>query len=364
MRTVVVTGVAGSLGQRVAARLAKRDDVDRIVGIDVVPSGTVDPKLDLRTIDLAVTPLSEDKELSAALDGADGLLHLAWRTPDSRGSLPGDDEAAASVNRRALRRVLGAAAAARVPDLVHLSSATVYGAWADNKVPLTEDARLRPNPEFAFAVTKAEAERVVSEWAEDHPDTAVAVLRPAPTVGSDERPLYQALGVTRSPRSGDGARPVQYLHVDDLARAVVLAWEQRLTGVYNVAPDTGIREDDARSLAGGVAKLTLPARVARAVSEWSWRLWRKGVPPEARAYATHPWVVAPDRLKAAGWRPTYTSEEALVATDERVHWDDLPPGRRQNYNLIVALVAVVGVGAAVGGAVAALRARRRRQSGA
>ena len=148
---------------------------------------------------------------------------------------------------------------------------------------------------------------------------------------------------------------MQYLHVDDLADAVVLAWERRLSGVYNVAPDTGVREDEARALAGGVAKVTLPARLAHAVAAWTWQLWRRGVPVEARAYATHPWVVAPDRLKAAGWTPHYSSEEAIVATDMRVHWDDLPPGRRQNYNL---LLAIAGAVALVGG-----RGRRRRRPG-
>jgi len=359
VRTVVVTGVAGSLGQRVAALLASHPDVDRVVGIDVVPSRWSHPKLDMRIVDLAVHAGPGEDEVHSAFEGAAGLIHLAWRTPDARGSLPEDDAAAAGVNQRALRRVLGAAHAAGVPTVVHLSSATVYGAWADNKVPLTEEARLRPNPEFSFAVSKAEAERVVSDWAEQNPTVAVAVLRPAVTVGSDERPLYQALGVTRTPRSGDGGRPVQYLHVDDLASAVVLAWDKRLTGVYNVAPDTGILEEDARALAGGVAKVTLPGRVARAVSAWSWQLFRKGIPVEARAYANHPWVVAPDRLKAVGWVPQYSSEEALVATDERVHWDDLPPGRRQNYNLIIIVVAVVGVVTGVGAAAAAIRARRK-----
>jgi UDP-glucose 4-epimerase len=351
------------VGQRVAARLASRSDVDRVVGIDVVPSRWSDAKLDMRIVDLAVDAGPSEDEVHSAFEGAAGLIHLAWRTPDTRGSLPGDDAAAATVNQRALRRVLGAALAAGVPTVVHLSSATVYGAWADNKVPLTEEARLRPNPEFLFAVSKAEAERVVSDWAEQNPTIAVSLLRPAVTVGFDERPLYQALGVTRTPRSGDGGRPVQYLHVDDLASAVVLAWDKRLTGVYNVAPDTGIAEEEARALAGGVAKVTLPGRVARAVSAWSWQLFRKGIPVEARAYASHPWVVAPDRLKAVGWVPQYSSEEALVATDERLHWDDLPPGRRQNYNLIVILVAVLGVVAGVGAAAAAIRARRKGRAG-
>jgi hypothetical protein len=109
-----------------------------------------------------------------------------------------------------------------------------------------------------------------------------------------------------------------------------------------------------------VAKVALPARLAHAVSDWSWQLWRRGVPAEARAYATHPWVVAPDRLKAAGWAPHYSSEEALVATDVRVHWDDLPPGRRQNYNLVLAAGGAVALIGVVSGAVTWLLRRRRQ----
>jgi nucleoside-diphosphate-sugar epimerase len=361
MPPVVVTGAAGVLGQKVAGLLAGRADVERVIGIDVVPCSWSDPKLESRTVDLAVAGGAGDQALLGAMEGAGAVIHLAWRTTDNRGSLPGDDETAAAANRRALKRVLDAAAAAQVRHVVHLSSATVYGAWPDNDVPLTEDARLRPNPEFTFGVSKADAERILADWAEEHPETTVAILRPTVTVGTNERPLYQALGVTRSPRSGDGGRPVQYLHIDDLAGAVIVAWEKGLRGVFNVAPDAGIREDDARALAGGLAKVTLPDRLARAVSAWGWNRWRVGVPVEARAYATNPWVVAPDRLKAAGWAPHYTSEEALVTTDARVHWDDLPPGRRQNYNLVVALIAATGVLAGASGIVAAVAARRRRR---
>jgi nucleoside-diphosphate-sugar epimerase len=361
VRTVVVTGVAGSLGQRVSARLAGRRDVDRVVGIDVVPPDWSDPKLDMRIVDLAIRS-GPDDDLATAFDDAGAVIHLAWRTPDGAGNGAGSEVRAGTTNRRALDRVLRAAAATRPGLLVHLSSATVYGAWPDNQIPLTEDSPLRPNPEFAYAVDKAEAERALAEWAEEHPETHVAVLRPAVTVGSPE-PLYQALGATRAPGAGDGRRPVQYLHVDDLADAVVLAWERHLSGVYNVAPDTGVREDAARALAGGVAKVTLPLRLAHAVAAWTWQLWRRGVPVEARAYSVHPWVIAPDRLKAAGWTPHYSSEEALVATDLRMHWDDLPPGRRQNYNLLLIIAGTAGVAAGIGGLVAAWRSRRRRRGG-
>jgi nucleoside-diphosphate-sugar epimerase len=357
MGTVVVTGVAGSLGQRVVERLVRLDEVDRIVGIDVVPGAGFPPPVEMVLLDLSEDPLPGDA-LQSACAGADGVIHLAWRTGDGRGEDRAEGMLAAAANHRALERVLAAAADAGVASLVHLSSATVYGAWADNPVPLSEDALLRPNPEFGFAVGKADAEWRVAVWSEEHPEVAVAVLRPAVTVGSPERPLYRALGGTDAPGAEGTARPVQYLHVDDLADAVVLAWQRRLEGPFNVAPDSGTREDTARALAGGVARLRLPARLAQAVGSWSWDLWRLGVPREAAAYATHAWVVAPDRLKAAGWVPRFTSEEALVATDVRPHWDDLPPGRRQNYTLLAVIAAVVLTTAGTVVGIVGLRRRR------
>jgi nucleoside-diphosphate-sugar epimerase len=360
--TVVVTGVAGSLGSRVTTRLLARPDVDRVVGIDLVPIAAGNDRLDRRVIDLSARPGPGDPELERAFDGATAVLHLAWNVPDGKGTVAADVAAAAVANQRALTRVLAAADKTGVEMVLFVSSATVYGAWADNKIPLTEDARLRPNPEFSFAVSKAESERVLAEWADGHPAVAVAVLRPAVTVGIDGRPLYQALGITRAPRLGDESRPVQYLHVDDLASAVELAWEKRLTGVHNVAPDGGIPEEQARALVGGMARLSVPDRLGARLASIGWHLWRQGVPTEAQAYATHPWVVAPDRLKAAGWMPANTTEEALVATDDRVHWDDLPPGRRQNLNLILIVIASVAAVAGGVGVVAAMRRRRRRRA--
>lgn len=360
MPSVVVTGVAGSLGSRVARLLLRHPGVERVIGLDVVPVASDDPRFATRVIDLSARPGAADFDLERAFEGAAGVAHLAWLLPDGKGVGPAEIVAAAAANHLSLRRVLDAAAKCAVPAVVLVSSATVYGAWPDNQVPLSEDSRLRPNPEFAFAVSKAEAERALAEWADAHPAVAVAVLRPAATVGIDGRPLYQALGATRAPRLADEGRPVQYLHVDDLASAVVLALTQRLDGVFNVAPDTGIPEERARALAGGVARLPLPDRLGAPLAALGWRLWRRGVPVEARAYAVHPWVVAPDRLKAAGWEPAYTSEEALVATDERPHWDDLPPGRRQNVNLALVLGASAAVLAAMAAGVTAATRRHRQ----
>ena len=43
--------------------------------------------------------------------------------------------------------------------LVLVSSAMVYGAWANNPVPMTEDAVLRPDVEFVYARQLATVEQ-------------------------------------------------------------------------------------------------------------------------------------------------------------------------------------------------------------
>ena len=89
-----------------------------------------------------------------------------------------------------------------------MSTAAVYGAWATNPIPLTEDAPLRPNPGFGPAVHAAEVERLLHEWQHDQPDAMVTVLRAAPVLGAGAEHLWaRLLAGWRRPRvRGEGAR--------------------------------------------------------------------------------------------------------------------------------------------------------------
>ena len=341
MSAVVVTGASGWLGRRVVSLLAQDPSIELITAIDCVPAALSGPTIEHHVMDLGLPA-----GLDGIVKGATSVIHLAWS--------PG-----ASGNGIALRHVLAAVAGWHAGTFIHLSSATVYGAWPDNPVPLSEGAPLRPCPGFSFAVEKAEAERVVTDWAEDHPQVAVTVLRPSVTVGSAGPPIYRALAGTALPPAGDDSRPMQFLHLDDLAAAVIVAHANQLRGVYNVAPDGWITEDTARNLVGGVARVRLPSRVVRATTAWAWDLWRKGTPREARPYAEYPWVVANDRLRATGWAPRYTNEEALVSSHEGSLFGDLSPNRRLTIGLAAAVAAGVGALAAI----AAGLARRVRRPG-
>jgi nucleoside-diphosphate-sugar epimerase len=364
MKTVVVTGAAGSVGSRTVSRLACEPGVAKVVAIDVAdmdkpPLAQDGACVERLRLDLDPARHPDSAQLQGALASADVVVHLAWSGDDASPEGTAEVEA----NRRVLANLLSAISGSSVSKLVVLSSATVYGAWPDNKVPLTEEDPLRPNPGFCFAVAKAETERALSAWARSHPAVQVVVLRPVVTLGPEGRPLYRALGSVHAPRLGPGERPVQYLHVTDLANAIVVAATAPLEGAFNVAPDRGISEDQARQLVGGASRLPAVGPLTPRLVSLGWRLGRSwGIPRSAIPYALYPWVVAPDRLLAMGWQPEYSSEEALVATDERAHWDDLPPGRRQNYNLLLLLglsSALAGLGVLVAASIRRRLDRRR-----
>ncbi len=328
MGTVLVTGAAGNLGRRVAERLAAHD---RVIAVDLARAPKGVPGIEAHALDLA-GPRAEE-ELASLGSDASALVHLAWR--------PGGKH-----NLTATRHVLAAAEALDVRQLVHVSSATVYGAWPDNPLPLTEEAEPRPNPEFAYAVEKRASEVLVERWARNHTSTGVAVLRPACTLGStSDEPVYQALAEPRRPPLGSDGRMVQFLHIDDLAGAVLHTIAEDLSGTYNVAPDSGLTEEAAGALAGGSASLPLPASLRAALAALHWRSARQGAPPGAEAYAEHSWVVSGDKLRLTGWRAEYNSEQALVASDERGRWDDLPQARRVALTLAAAGLAIVATGA-------------------
>ena len=58
-------------------------------------------------------------------------------------------------------------------------------------------------------------------------------------------------------------------------------------------------------------------------------------PPALLPYTVHPWVVANDRLRADGWAPTSSNEEAYVATHAAGPLATISPRRRQEIALAV-----------------------------
>jgi len=315
---------------------------------------------------LEVQPLRPGADLSL-LEGCEVLVHLGRERSIDALEAPASDDAAVEVDGagtvpdpRATAALLQAALAAGIPRVVLLSSAMAYGAWPTNPVPLTEDAVLKPNPSLRFAVERAEEERLVAAWRAEAPDATVAILRPTVQVAEDRsswlaRSLWNGGGV----RPGDAEPPAQFVHLDDVASAVVLAVREGLDGAFNVAPDGWLKAEQLRALSSG-PRVRLPDAVATRLQSLRWRLGLVSSPPGVVPYVAQPWVVANDRLRAAGWTPEWTNEEAFVAADRPGLLATITPKRRQELALGVAGTAVALV--AVGGGLAVRRAVRRRRT--
>ena len=271
--------------------------------------------------------------VESAGPGAEALVHLRL---------------SAEVTSDRLRRVL--AAADRAQHVTLVSSASVYGAWPNHPTPISEDLSVCPNREAVWAVHHADAERTVLEWRSAAAGRTAAILRPAPVVSSGVGgPIGEAMLAAAPIRTGSDDPPVQFLHLDDLASAVVLAAQRRLSGVFNVAPDGWLSPGELRALLGARPKIRLPVPLPKRLDRYVARRVGHAAPEGLLPYTRYSWVVANDRLRAQGWVPRYSSAQAFVVADAGMLWDDLNARQRQ----YAALAAVVALASAGGWAAAA-----------
>jgi nucleoside-diphosphate-sugar epimerase len=313
--TVVLTGTTGPLQRRVVEGLQALGDVtvfETTGDIAGLQAETVDVVLDMASSDhdwLALNRASATQFTTTTLSIADELL---------------------------------------ADQVVFVSSAMVYGANANNPFPLTEEVVLRPDNEFVFARQLASAEELVEQWRRSRRGRRTCVLRPAISLAGDGNSrLAGALVSGLGKRFAEDDPPSQFVHLDDLAAAIVIAVRRRLDGVFNVAPDGWIAGERVRALSGERPRLPLPERWSEVLGSLRWRFQRGPIPPGLRSYTHEAWVVSNGRLVAEGWRPTVTNEQAYVEGTEASWWTMVSPKRRQELALgggvaLVALAALIG----------------------
>lgn len=337
---VAVTGVSGFLGQRLLPLLDASPHVARIIGLDVREPARRARKLEFHRVDVLGT------DLTPYLREVTAIVHLAAVI----GPMP-DDALFTRVNVDGTRRVIDAASAAGVKKIVRPSSTAVYGAWANNPVPITEDAPLRPSPSYLPAIVDGECERLLAQWASAGEGRIATRLRIAPIVGPGANSLFTAVATGRAPVRVRGATPpVQVVHIDDAAAALELSTAIDLDGAYNVAADGWLAYEDAGALLPGGRLPALPEGLAKRVLMMSWATGLGDAPPTLLPYLVHPFVVANDRLKSAGWKPSHSNDEAILLATTGPDRSLVP--------WLAAAGAVTG-GAALGAWLTTRRARRR-----
>ena len=343
--TVAITGAAGYLGGRLARELCNDPRIERVLGYDVQTPTFKHPKFVFDEIDV------RNPALEARFSGIDALVHLAFIMDPIK-----DESMMRDVNVHGSHNVFHCAGRAGVRKIIYTSSAVAYGAHPDNDVPLTEDSPLRANLDFSYAAHKLEVEYVVREFRDEFRDVTMTVFRPEMVLGPHVDSAWSHLFELPIIVGVKGHKPpVQFVHEDDVKRALVFAVFNDLDGPYNLAAPDWLTWEEAMSISGRRRLEVAEARIFSIGQRmWDWGLAE--APAGMLHYVMHPWVVSTEKLRSAGFRTTYDSAEILRTTLERLRpYVRLGPKRVRKSG-----VALGAAGIGLAGAAAAVRSARAR----
>src|SRR3989344_5348344 len=192
--TVFITGAAGYVGSMLVLELGKRDDVERIIGLDKEPMPDLikdEPKLTYIHANLADGSWQERVRDAAP----DIIIHTAWQIR----MLYGHNDTTWDWNVNGSKALFDLAfALPQVERLVHFSTVSLYGAYATNTFEhrFTEDEPMRET-EYLYGIEKAAAEKALIEVvdAAAGKGPAVAVVRPAAITGPRGRYMRIRFGL-------------------------------------------------------------------------------------------------------------------------------------------------------------------------
>ena len=307
-KAVAITGAAGYIGSRLLQELEENEEQRKLVAYDTRPLA-----YPIHNVAAYRHDVSESIDDTLHHHRVTALVHLAFDA--RRGRNRREVDAIRQSNLDALKSVLDSCVRAQVRHFIYLSSHTAYGAHRDNPIPLTDKSPLRPLPDFPYGYDKFVSEELIQEFAEQHQDLKVTILRPCIVLGpnahnSISRALFRRvlLGVL------DYNPPLQFLYEDDLARVLAIIIGREVTGVFNVAGEGVVFY---RELADIIKSklLSLPALLAYPLAQLTWNL---GIQRDSTAsgldLVRYPIVLDTGKLRqATGYRFWHTSLETLTS---------------------------------------------------
>lgn len=243
--------------------------------------------------------------------------------------------------------------------IVIVTSAAVLGAQP-NQPPHADDADLADVVDGSVAdLISAEQEIIArlegySEWSPQ-----ISVVRSAALVGPGvDSMITRHFEAPRLLTVRDHASSWQFVHIEDVVRAVEFVLAHDVTGAVTVGAQ-GLLPVAEVVEASGIRVVELPAGTAFAIAE---SLHRAGVlpaPASDLAFTIYPWTVMSQRLRSMGWEPQFTNEQCLTVLLEQVRGRVGVAGRRVG-GLDAAALGAAGAAVAVLGTAAIWRQVRRR----
>lgn len=261
MAKIIVTGGAGFIGSHLTDALVSAGH--RVTVIDNLMLGNkkfVNKKAKFVKADIRNFALMKKN-----IRGTDVVFHLA---ADPRLPLSIEDpKTTHEINVTGTLNVLEAARLGKVKKVVFSSSCAVYG--DQNSVPFVED--MTPNPLNPYSLHKLMGEEYCRLYSSLFGLETVClryfnVFGPR-KLATGSYPMVIPIFLDQKKRGqkltvvGDGNSTRDYVHVSDVVRANIAAWESKIGdgGVYNVGTGRQVSVNEIARLIGGKTK-TVPAR--------------------------------------------------------------------------------------------------------
>jgi UDP-glucose 4-epimerase len=292
-KTVLVTGAAGSLAKRVISRLHGRYHV---IAVDFRRKVETDAGIPSYKVEI----LKRDFEDIFRRHRIDAVLHLGRIFPHET-----DRTRRYNANVLGTKRLLELCRKYAVSQVVIHSTYLVYGASPYNPAPLDEDAPLKASEVTTDLVDSVEVESLANIFLWKHPELNITILRPCNVLGPGVRNTMSILLSRRFVPVLIGFSPMmQFLHVDDMADAIVLAFEKNKPGIYNVAPDDWLAFQEAVTQCG-CRKLPIPSIPPAWPRLISYALnWNAFFSPYLINYFKYPVVIDGRQFRETfGWQP-------------------------------------------------------------
>ncbi len=307
---ILVTGGSGFIGSRLVSELLAKGHVVRI--LDKIKS-TKYPEI------CQIGDVRDPDAVDSAVRNTDLVYHLAAEHRDDVRPI----SLYYDVNVEGTRTVAEACSANGVSRLVFTSSVAVYGLNAGSP---SEDTPA--NPFNDYGRSKLQGEDVLRQWAAEHPETSLTIVRPTVVFGEGNRGnvfnLVNQIVSGRFMMVGDGTNRKSMAYVGNVAAFLTFIGESGLSGIrilnYVDKPDLSMNElvGQVRTYLGTspASPFTIPYRIGMAGGaclDMLASLTGKSFPISRVRVAKFcaDTTISVDVLKTTGFSPPYSLEKGM-----------------------------------------------------
>ena len=300
---VVVTGICGRLGRELSRLLHRKR---KVLGVDrrafIDPPGDIEHhQLDIRS----------HKAREVFRHGIAAVVHLGVMHDPHESSEEHHD-----FNVVGLQKVLEYVDVYKIPKLLLLSSANVYGPRPDNPQLIREDAPLLGAGPFSDIRDLVELDMLVNAFFWRCPSTETVILRPAHILGTVKNAPsnYLRLDVVTTLLGFDPM--MQVVHQRDVLQAIDLALQPGVRGIFNIGGPEPMALSKAISLLGR-RNMAVPHSLAKAAVKNLFRVRLTKFPAPELDFIRYVCMVDDTKARVElGYAPAHTLEATLRAVDE------------------------------------------------